>query len=78
MMKASKPTWFLGRRDRGRLFPEDTVFRTASVSKMVTAALVMKLAEEGKVDLDADADRALPYSLSIQGRRMCPSPFGCC
>ncbi len=57
----------LGQARQGMAVSEDTVFRTASVSKMVTAALVMKLAEEGKVDLDADVDRALPYSLRHPG-----------
>ena len=41
----------------------DTVFRTASVSKLVTSALVMKLHEAGKIGLDDDLDRVLPYSL---------------
>lgn len=34
--------------------PEQTVFRIASVSKVVTAAAVMQLAEQGKIDLHAD------------------------
>lgn len=45
----------------------DSAFRTASVSKMVTAALVMKLTEAGKVCLDADLDGVLPYSLRHPG-----------
>ncbi|MCZ4142611.1 hypothetical protein BZG17_32985, partial [Escherichia coli] len=34
--------------------PKSTLFRIASVSKTFTAAAVMQLAEQGKVDLKAD------------------------
>jgi len=40
-----------------------TAFRLASVSKLVTAAGVMGMADQGAVSLDADADIGLPYSL---------------
>ncbi len=40
-----------------------TAFRLASVSKLVTAAGVMALAQKGIVDVDADTDGYLPYSL---------------
>lgn len=46
---------------------QDSVFRIASVSKMVTGTLVMKLAESGMIDLDADVDQVLPYSLRHPG-----------
>ena len=45
----------------------DTVFRTASVSKFVTGMAAMKLWEEGKIDLDADVNRFLPFSLRHPG-----------
>ena len=41
----------------------DTVFRAASVSKFVTALGAMKLAEQGKIDLDRDVNAYLPFSL---------------
>lgn len=34
--------------------PERTVFRVASISKVITATAVMQLAEQGKVDLNSD------------------------
>ncbi|WP_426452988.1 serine hydrolase [Paenibacillus sp. S-38] len=34
--------------------PDKTVFRLASVSKVITAAAVMQLAEQGKIDLNRD------------------------
>ncbi|BFH25715.1 beta-lactamase family protein [Paenibacillus melissococcoides] len=37
--------------------PDKTVFRIASVSKVFTAAAVMQLAEQGKIDLHADINR---------------------
>ncbi|MBL8267051.1 serine hydrolase domain-containing protein, partial [Steroidobacter sp.] len=39
----------------------DTVFHIASVSKHFTAFAVLLLANEGKIDLDADVRRYLPY-----------------
>lgn len=41
----------------------DTRFRAASLSKMFTALAVMRLAERGKLDLDADASRYLGFPL---------------
>jgi CubicO group peptidase (beta-lactamase class C family) len=38
----------------------DTVYRLASVSKPITAVAVLKLAEEGKLDLDAPIQRYVP------------------
>jgi serine beta-lactamase-like protein LACTB len=38
----------------------ETVYRLASVSKPITAAAVMKLAEEGRLDLDAPVSRYCP------------------
>ena len=55
-----------GQRDVGRKLPvaTGTAFPFASVSKTLTAAVVLQLVDEGKVDLDAPAARYLPaYSL---------------
>ena len=41
----------------------DTLFRIASVSKMVTALGVMRLVEQGKLALDTDISRYLGYTL---------------
>ncbi|MBR6186240.1 MAG: beta-lactamase family protein [Clostridia bacterium] len=41
----------------------DTVFRAASVSKFITALGAMKLREAGRLDLDADVNAYLPFSL---------------
>ncbi len=40
---------------------EDTVFLMASVTKTVTGTAVMQLAEDGRIDLDADISQYLPY-----------------
>ncbi len=45
------------------LVSPDTVFRAASVSKFVTALGVMKLKEQGRIDLDRDVNDYLPFSL---------------
>jgi CubicO group peptidase (beta-lactamase class C family) len=39
--------------------PERTLFRVASLSKLVVATAVMQLAEQGRVQLDADVNRYL-------------------
>lgn len=44
----------------GRPVTEDTPFELASMTKAFTAVLMMQLAEEGKVDLDAPVRRYLP------------------
>ena len=53
------------RFENGRPVPvtPDTVFRAASVSKHVTALDVMRFAQAGQIDLDADVDEYLPCSL---------------
>lgn len=50
-----------GRRQRGDAepAPADTVFAGASISKPITAALVMQQVERGRLDLDADVNRYL-------------------
>ncbi len=42
---------------------ENTLFRIASVSKMVTAITVMRLVEQGKLNLDDDVSKALGWTL---------------
>ena len=49
-------------RSRRRVTPDDPV-RIASISKLVVAVGVMKLVEQGKLDLDADVSRWLGWSL---------------
>ena len=44
---------------KGKPVRSDTVFQAASISKAVTAWGVMRLVEQGKVDLDAPAERYL-------------------
>lgn len=52
-----------GQAGQGQAVQEYTAFRAASVSKTITASAVLALMQQGRVDLDADLDRALPYSL---------------
>src|SRR5689334_2317447 len=47
----------------GRRVTIDDPVRVASVSKMVTAIGVMKLVDQGKLDLDSDVSRWLGWSL---------------
>ena len=49
-------------RSRSRVTPDDPV-RVASISKLVVAIGVMKLVEQGKLDLDTDVSRWLGWSL---------------
>jgi CubicO group peptidase (beta-lactamase class C family) len=52
----------IGRQAIGGTAPmqRDTIFRIASMTKAVTAACVMTLIEDGKIELDAPAHRWLP------------------
>ena len=50
-------------RGRDRPATPATLFRVASVSKLVTTLVVMKAVEEGRVDLDADVSKALGWPL---------------
>ncbi len=45
--------------------PKATLFRIGSISKTFAYVLAMKLAEAGKLDLEADANRYLPDALKI-------------
>lgn len=47
-------------RATGRRATADTAFRLASISKPITATLLMQLVEEGKLDLDEPATKFFP------------------
>jgi CubicO group peptidase (beta-lactamase class C family) len=47
----------------GKPVDANTLFRIASISKMMTTLGLMRLAEEGKVDLDADVSGYLGFTL---------------
>lgn len=55
--------YLYGNAGRGRALQPDTAFRLASISKLVTAACVLKLAEQGKLSLDTDVNEYLTYRL---------------
>lgn len=44
--------------------PETTMFRLASISKLFTWISVMQLAEQGKLDIDADVNRYLDFQIA--------------
>lgn len=52
-----------GMRDAKRSLPvnENTIFRLASVSKLLTATAVARLHQDGKLDIDAPVKTILPY-----------------
>ncbi len=43
--------------------PNDTLFRVASLSRLVTYTAVMQLVEQGKIDLDSDLSRYLDFPI---------------
>jgi CubicO group peptidase (beta-lactamase class C family) len=47
--------------------PERTLFRPGSVSKLFTWTAVMQLVEQGKIDLDADIDKYLDFTIPARG-----------
>ena len=51
----------------------DTVFRISSITKPVTAAVVLSLVDDGLLDLDGPVDRLLP---ELAGRRVLRRPDG--
>lgn len=52
--------------------PDQTLFRAASVSKLVTATAVMQLVEQGRLNLDADINTCLTH---FQLENNYPSPI---
>jgi len=44
--------------------PETTIFRLASISKLFTWVSVMQLAEQGKLDIDADVNKYLDFQIA--------------
>jgi CubicO group peptidase (beta-lactamase class C family) len=50
--------------DRGVAMLPDDQFQAASITKMVTAATLMTLVEEGRIELDAGIGRYLPASVT--------------
>ncbi len=73
VMRAGQPVyegqfgrrWIAPGEDRGQDLPvtRDTLFRVASVSKLVVALGVLRLVEAGVLDLDADIGEALGFAL---------------
>ncbi len=53
-----------GDAHRGLPVRQDTCFRVASVSKMITAACVLKMQEQGVVSLDEDINAFFPYPIN--------------
>lgn len=47
-----------------RVDPANTIFRLASISKLFTWVSVMQLAEQGKLDIDADVNRYLDFQIA--------------
>jgi CubicO group peptidase (beta-lactamase class C family) len=49
-----------GKAGNGRKVDEDSVFNVGSISKLFVSVAVMKLVEQGKMDLDAPVNRYIP------------------
>lgn len=54
-------------KGNGKEVNTDTIFRTASVSKIINLVITMKLVEEGKLNLDKDINQYLP-ELKLKSR----------
>jgi CubicO group peptidase (beta-lactamase class C family) len=50
-------------KNRTPVSPSDTLFRPGSTSKLFTWTAVMQLVEEGKLDLDADVNKYLDFTI---------------
>ena len=50
----------LGKAGKGRKVDEDSVFNVGSVSKLFVSVAVMRLVEQGKMELDAPVNRYIP------------------
>lgn len=57
--------YHFGMAGEGRQVTDDTAFRIASISKMITAICVLKLAQEGMVSLDEDTG-LLPRPVTLR------------
>ena len=57
---ATSRTWGVSDRARGTAMTADAVQPIYSVSKQFTAALILRLAEQGRIELDAPVARYLP------------------
>ena len=62
----------LAHRSSGRPITVDDPARVASVSKLIVALGVMRLVEQGKIDLDADVSRWLGWELRNPAHRDTP------
>lgn len=49
--------------------PEKTLFRPGSVSKLFTWTAVMQLVEQGRIDLDADINKYLDFTIPRRGAK---------
>jgi CubicO group peptidase (beta-lactamase class C family) len=54
---------FSNTKDKKPVDPNATIFRLASISKLFTWVSIMQLAEQGKVDIDADVNRYLDFQI---------------
>jgi CubicO group peptidase (beta-lactamase class C family) len=54
---------YADRAARQKVDPANTLFRPGSTSKLFTWTAVMQLVEQGKIDLDADVNRYLDFSI---------------
>ncbi len=67
LVKDDRIAWFRGYgwadTDKKSPVTENTIFGTASLSKLVTAAAVMKLHEQGKLDIAEPVNRYLPFEV---------------
>lgn len=59
----------------GSPMARDTIFRIASISKPITAAVTMALVEDGLIDLDEPVDRLLPELADRQVLRRMDGPL---
>jgi len=57
--------YYNGMADLGRSLPveQHTSYRIASISKNISSILLLRLAQEGKIDLDADVNEYLPFEI---------------
>ncbi len=59
-IQLSKGYGYANVADRTPVSPHETIFRIGSTSKLFTWTAVMQLAEQGKIDLEADVNTYLP------------------